>query len=269
MLTSVKGHKTFLLDKRQSRSKWFTSLGAERVSIVTSLRHSIAEASRDSLWISFDPAQTNALLKSVEWPSPPLGILLLLHRPELSTLPALSDCFREVVFSTDGAFLPLQELAEVLAAENKRDLFIGGSVDRASGTLTLWRGDLTSLTVPLHAFAPSGTGTKPNFDAFAITDYGHTIQFGPYEAAGDAVLYEYDRDYRRRKAKERLANDRTLGASLRRLRKQRRLRREDFAPLSPKTIARIEQGKVQRVHPRTLKTIAERLGVSVEELGEF
>lgn len=51
--------------------------------------------------------------------------------------------------------------------------------------------------------------------------YWHAIRLGKYEAASDALLYEYDADYRRRKAKERIVAEQGLGASIRRLRKQR------------------------------------------------
>jgi len=261
--------KTFLLDKRRSRIKYFARLHAESVASLQRIRNSIANASKDTLWISYEQTLTNALLRSIDWPSPSLGVVVLLHRPDIETLPALSDCFREVVFSLDGGFLPPEELGEVLTAENKQDLFIGGTLDTENGTLTLWRGDLSSLTVPLDAFEPSGKAARPDFNAFSIADYGHTIKFGDYEAASDSLLYEFDPRYRRRKAKERLASERSFAASLRRLRKQRKLRREDFAPLSPKTIARIEQGKVKRVHPRTLATIARRLGVAPGEIKDF
>ncbi len=44
--------------------------------------------------------------------------------------------------------LPAGELAEVLEAENRSDLFIDGNVDHATETITFCRGDLTKLTVP-------------------------------------------------------------------------------------------------------------------------
>ena len=146
------------------------------------------------------------------------------------TLPALRSCFAHFAFSVDGRFLPPEELAEVLHADNRSDLFIGGSVDHYTQTITLWRGNLESLTVPYSAFPESGDGIRPDFQKFAVTDYGHTIQFGKYQAAADAVLYEFDAGYRRRLRKERQASDQSFGASLRRLRKQRGLRREDFGP---------------------------------------
>ena len=186
------------------------------------------------------------------------------------TLPALRSCFGNFAFSVDGRFLPPEELAEVLHADNRPDLFIGGSLDHSTQTTTLWHGNLESLTVPFSAFPESGDGIRPDFQKFAVTDYGHTIQFGKYQAAADAVLYEFDAGYRHRLRKERQASDQSFGASLRRLRKQRGLRREDFGPeITAKTVARIEQGKVSRVQKKTLEALAIHLQVSPEELGDF
>jgi len=43
--------------------------------------------------------------------------------------------------------------------------------------------------------------------------------------------------------------------------------RSDFPGLDENTLARIERGKVAKPHPATLRVIAKRLGVAVEELG--
>lgn len=177
---------------------------------------------------------------------------------------------RRIAFKTDGGFISPAELVEVLEADNSAELFIGGNVDSATETLTFWRGDLKALTVPFSAFEPSGDGTLPDFGRLSIIDSGQTVRLGDYEAAVDAILYEYDPEYRRRIAKQRLQEDRSFGAALRRLRKQRGLRREDFEPeISAKTIARIEQGKVQRIHKKTLEALANRLAVDPQEIATF
>jgi hypothetical protein len=200
-----------------------------------------------------------------------LGTMVLLYQPTLASIPVLSRYFHRVVFDRGKGLLPPAELAEVLAVPNKADLFIGGMVDDDSKTLTLWRGDLATLTVPFTAFPPSGDGITPDFSAFAVTDCGHTVRLGAYEAATEALLYEYDPLYRRRIAHERRKEDRSFGASLRRLRKQRGVRRADFGPLSAKTIARIEQGKVDpdHLHPRTLGIIAKRLAVEPSDIKTY
>lgn len=167
-------------------------------------------------------------------------------------------------------FLTPDELSAALTAKHRDELLIGGSVDHGAEMITLWRANLSRLTVPFSAFKVPGTGLCPDFHRFGIADYGHAIRLGKYEASTSSILYEYDAEYRRRMKKRRQASERTFGASLRRLRKQRRLRQEDFAPqVAAKTIARIEQGLVKKVHPGTLEKIADRLGVRPEEIKEY
>jgi transcriptional regulator with XRE-family HTH domain len=54
-----------------------------------------------------------------------------------------------------------------------------------------------------------------------------------------------------------------------RLRKQRRTKRSDFAPISSKEIARIERNEVEKPHAKTLGIIAGRLGVRPEEIESY
>jgi DNA-binding XRE family transcriptional regulator len=260
---------TILLAPSKARRKQFASLHAQAVSSKAEMRASLPKADKNTVWISGDQKSLVELLRSLRSPARRLGRVVMLFKPDLELLPALWTWFDAVAFGSHGGFLPGEEFAAALAADNRDDLFVGGLVDPASETLTLWRGNLASLVVPFSAFPASGDGIKPDFDKFSVADYGHTIRLGEYEAASDAILYEYDADYRRRKAKERIASDKGLGASIRRLRKQRGLTREDFAPLSSKTIARIEQGKVNSIHGKTQATIAKVLRVNPEELESY
>jgi lambda repressor-like predicted transcriptional regulator len=138
-----------------------------------------------------------------------------------------------------------------------------------SETLALTRGNLRTMTAPFSIFQPSGKGVQPDFTRLGLADYGHTVRLGDYEASSDAILYEVDPDYRRRIRKQRLAEEKTFGASLRRLRIQKRFSRNDFAPLSSKTIARIERNEVAKPHGETLRTIADRLGVEPDEIESY
>ncbi len=260
----------FLLDRAKKRVSSFASLRPQVVSSVTELRNSVTHATRDSLWVSYASDLTDALVRSASAVQPMLGMGLFIHALDIKTLPALASCFRRIAFTANGGFIPAEELAEVLEAENRPDLFIGGSVDKATETITFWRGDLKPLTVPFSAFEKAGDGAEPNFDRFSVIDCGQTVRLGKYEAAVDAIIYENDPEYRRRISKKRMQEDQSFGASLRRLRKQRGLRREDFEPeLSAKTIARIEQGRVKRVHKKTLGALAGRLSVDLEELATY
>jgi len=193
--------------------------------------------------------------------------LFVRQRVDSDIRPLLPALFGSVVTPAEApAILPRDQLAEVVSAPNRRDLFIAAGV--APHTVILHRGDLDSLIVPKSWFRPSGT-EKPDFNQMAVTDYGQTIRLGAYEASSDAILYEFDRDYRRRVLAGRLRADRSFGGALRRLRIQRAVRRADFPGLSEKAIARIERGEVSNPHPRTLLAIARRLDVAPEDIASY
>lgn len=87
-----------------------------------------------------------------------------------------------------------KELADVLS-ENRGDLFVGGEVNGDEQVLVLYRGSFDRLAVPLTWFKRE-SDVEPDFDDFAILDYGQTIRFGSFEASSDAILYDFDPDYR-------------------------------------------------------------------------
>jgi len=131
------------------------------------------------------------------------------------------------------------------------------------------RGDRQTVVVPFSLFEETANGVRPDFDALSFTDYGHTVKLGEYEASTDAILYEIDADYRRMLNKARQKSERSFGASLRRLRLQKRLKRSDFAPLAAKTIARIERSEIAKPRGKSLEIIAQRLGVAVDEIETY
>ena len=258
-----------LLDRRPKRAAAFAVLHPRVVKSVTDLRNFVAHASKDSVWVSYARDLTDALVKRTTSVPSKLGWGLFIHSLDIKSIPVLSSLFRRIAFTVDGGFIPAEELAEVLDSENRGDLFIGGFVNKATETVTFWRGNLESLTVPFMAFGKSSDGTEPNLNEFSIIDGGQTVKLGIYEAAVDAILYEYDLEFRRAKSKKRLQEDRSFGAALRRLRKQRGLRREDFEPdVAAKTVARIEQGKVRRIQKATLESLAKHLAVEPNEIAD-
>jgi DNA-binding XRE family transcriptional regulator len=195
------------------------------------------------------------------------GYLVLLLDARSALLPPLAKRFRAVACVPNA--LPKDELDSVLRVADREDRFIGGIVDEDSNTLTLWRGNFHPVVVPFEAFPATGNGIRPQFNKFSVTDYGRTLRFGDYQSAADVVLFEYAPDFRRRLKQARFAQEQTLGASIRRLRKQRRLTLNDFGDVDPKTLARIEHGKVQRPRLETLKQIAKILRVSHDELASY
>ena len=237
------------------------------VSTVGKLKNLLASATPDSFWVRYSKTLTIALLRAAPLPSPKIGKAIINHKVDTETCIALDNCFSRCAI-VNSVLAPI-ELIETLRASNRSDLFIGGVIDHITFTITFWRGDLTPLTVPFSAFEHSGDGTRPDFNAFSVTDYGQTVCFGSYEASTESILYEFDREYRRCMKAQELATDLSFGAALRRLRKQKKLTRSDFKPISAKTIARIERNEVKHLHDRTIRTISRRLNVAPEEIATY
>ena len=232
----------------------------------------IANPTKHVTWISFSRSLTDILLeKTLNARADIRGShLITLTPPRSESIPALLGLFHPVFGLVEGFhWLPREELVEAITREDASVRFIGGSVDLKAKTLTLLRGDISAVVVPFSMFAKSGDGTAPDFMRLGISDYGRTIVLGDYEASAEAVLYEIDPLYRRSLKKQRRQEERTLGASLMRLRKQRKLKRSDFAPLSAKEIARLERNEIANPHAKTLDVIAGKFGISADEIGSF
>jgi hypothetical protein len=232
----------------------------------------IGRPARRATWISLTRQFTDILLHEALAARAGLrgAPLITLTPPRPESIPALLGLFRPVVGLVEGfRWLPSEELVEAITRDDAPDRLIGGSVDPKAKALTLLRGDLQAVVAPFAMFGKSGDGTAPDFARLRLTDHGRTVALGDYEASADAILYELDPDYRRRLKKRRRQSERTFGASLGRLRKQRRLKRSDFAPVSAKEIARIERNEVGTPRATTLGVIAERLGVRPEEIEDY
>lgn len=229
----------------------------------------IIRPTKRTTWVSFTRKFTDILLeKAIDARADLRGShLITLMAPRSESIPALVGLFHPVFGLIEGfQWLPKDELVEVITRDDAADRFVGGSVDPRAKTLTLLRGNIEVMVAPFSLFPKSGDGTAPDFARLRLSDYGRTVALGDYEASADAILYELDPEYRRKLNKKRRQNDRTFGASLMRLRKQQRLKRNDFAPVSSKEIARIERNEVQNPHAKTLETIADRLGVRPEDI---
>lgn len=219
-------------------------------------------------WLVMDVASLGLLASAVHandrWHR-----LLLLQRATTARRELLHALFRVVVAPDDGVrLLPTEELAEVMRDPNAADLFIGGVVDPDDKALLLYRGNLDRLVVPLQWFRPRPKA-RPDFAAFAVTDHGQTVQLGAYEAATDAILYEFDAEARRRMKERQIEQDTSFGGALRRLRLARGLGRSDFEPINAKTVARIERGEVEEPHGETLAILAKRLGVKPDQIKSY
>ncbi len=273
-MTTKAPDRLFLLGRGSVKRLRRAGLSASAVVGRRSLVQALDEASPSALWMAAKPGTADQLLhEALRMPSrrrARLGGLLTLHKPRPESIQPLDDLFAPFVWSPgEFALLPIDELAEVLKDDQRGDLFIGGYADATNQALTLVRGDLRRLSVPLSMFIPCGTGARPDPARLAVTDGGNTVQLGDYEAAADALLYEADPDYRSRIAAKQRTEDRTFGACLRRLRLLRGLRQSDFGAVTAKTIARIERGETAAPHGHTLKVIATRLAVEPAEMTNY
>jgi hypothetical protein len=265
--------ETYLLenDSKQDRRRGrdFDVLRPTRLRNESEIIAAARKSGHRAQWIALHGKLAARALYAAANLSKRLGYLMVWDHVESETATALTAGFERVVFVYPRNFLPRREMAEVLRASNAANLFVGGSIDESSKTAVLCRGNWKPIVVPLNTFKPSGDGTRPDFDGFTVTDYGQTLKFGEYEASSDAVLYEHDPEYRRQVNAFRRESERGFGPSLRRLRTLKGLGREEFGPISAKTIARIERGESEKPQADTVRRIAKRLGVDPVEIETY
>lgn len=257
----------FILHRPGAEDGVFGAFHPKRLSSETAVRRQLHSAGTGALWIATGRDGLRWMARGlVGTPRRRRRTLLLTEAVREDTLTLFTHWFERVVVLPRSR-LAGDELVEVFAREDRADFCIGGTIDLDLDVAVLLRGDLGIITAPLSDFSPSGDGTCPDFQSFDVVDSGRTLRFGRYEAAFDAVLYLHDAEFRRR-FRDRRAGGNPLGASVRRLRKQRGLRLDALGSLA-KTVARIERGEVRRPRRTTLEAVAERLGTTVEELAQF
>jgi hypothetical protein len=258
----------YLIDHEENFAKQFAALRPKILRSQDEVRQAFEMHVRHALWIA--PAASATLhLASLRGSRTGDQRLLFLGHVEGARRELFHALFRFVVALDNGVkLLPADEIAEVLASRQRDDLFIGGTVDAADRALVLYRGNLESIVVPLAWFTRAG-GPRADHDDFEITDFGQTVRLGKFEAAADAILYEFDPEARRRAKQRSIVSDASFGGALRRLRLQRGLRRDDFEGISGKEIARIERSEVSKPHAETLAKLARRLRVKPEEIETY
>ena len=264
-----------LLEPEQEVANALADLPARRVATPDQIRETVSRNRHDLLWIARSTDKLGPLLAVFAEAKPSKRRL---GRQSLLVLEALSavqrtlfpELFRHVLApAEDIRLLAVDELVEVLGASRRADYLVGIAVDRTNGLVLLYRGNLETLLVPFSWFEASNGGTRPDFSDFGLVEYGQAVHFGSYEAATSAILCDFDPDYRKRAKEREIGLNDSLGGSIRRLRLLRGLRQSDFPGISAKEVGRIERGEVEKPHPGTIKTIADRLGVSIGDLRTY
>ena len=257
------------LERNRCSEREFRPLEPHYLRSFEEILGALEEGDRDSLWLAVHGELLTLICQALAAASASSQgpTLWLRFRASAEQLGTLSAGFSRVVPNPKAA-LTGPELAEVLRARYPEDFVVAAHPHPQEDQLTLWRGDFSTLVVPLEGLR-EGAGKRLNARRLAIHDYGQTLAFGEYEVSVDAILYERDPAYRRRANARRRDQDGSFGGCLRRLRILRGVGRDQFPGLSEKTIARIERGEVERPHARTLRTLARVLGVKPEEIGSY
>ncbi len=257
-----------LVEPRGHATRALARLEAERLRSKSEVCDALERHWRRALWVAPSAPALRLLLAALAGRSKGDQRLLSLEPANGARHSLLHAIFRFVVSADEGVrLLPTDELADILSSRNRQDLFVAAAV--APDAVVVYRGNLEPVVIPLTWFRGRPGGPNPDSSRLAVTDFGQTIRLGDYEAATDAILYEFDDAYRRRAKKRQIEQDRSFGGGLRRLRIQKGLRRTDFPGITGKEIARIEREEVSKPHPRTLAIIAERLGVHPESISSF
>jgi hypothetical protein len=234
------------------------------------VRDFYATGASNLIWIA--PRQSDMLLLSNINGNPRGNQYLLCLEPTPGPIRHyLNAKFNRVVSPDEGLkLLPIEEILEIIASPEREDYFIGGLVDKDHDSVILYRGDVNPITLPLSWFEAGPNSPQPNPDDFEIIDFGQTVRLGDFEAGTDAILYEFDPQFRRRDRERRVDSDDSFGGALRRLRLQKGLKQSDFLPgVSTKEIGRIERGEILTLHKKTLELLAQSLDVEPDEIKTY
>lgn len=170
-----------------------------------------------------------------------------------------------IVISENHVLIPTNELVEVLKTSHPEDYCIAINVNSDAKLVTFIRGDMDTITLPFKTIKEWSKKEKVKFDEPLIDDYGQTVYLGDFDMAFDAILYEYDKNYRKRLLKKRREEDKSFGACFRRLRLQKGMSQEDFQEvISARQLGRIEsEGETKEV---TKEKLSQVVGVPIDEI---
>lgn len=92
-------------------------------------------------------------------------------------------------------------LEEILREEYPEDYAIGVSYNSYHNIVTVHRIGKDKIEIKGGWFMRPGT--SPDFEDLHIIDHGQTIRLGNFEAAVDAILWDFDEEYKLRKRSDK------------------------------------------------------------------
>lgn len=252
----------------------FRSLPGRRIRTKSELVRRYSESARRAhLWFADDIDLFAGLKEGPEAAGSQHRLLILHPDSTMERREFLRLYFRSVDVlgesSTETVSVRPEELTAIVDTEHPDEYILQVTTDREDAVLLLLRGNLERIAVPFSWFTRRDPVREPDFSDVRIDDYGQTLELGEYDVDVDAILYDFDREYRARIRERELDRDPSFGASLRRLRLHKGLTQEDFSPVSARQIRRIEKGETESPRAETLQRIAARLGVEPEEIGTY
>ena len=258
----------YIVDGTPSQRHILGVMGANVLASKTDVAEAVnSRPPANSLWIALHEVSAHWLAHALANSSVPVrGRFLAIQEvpPELATL--FADRFDKIALKPHS-LLPVTEILTIFLRDDRDQFCIGGSIDPSAQAIICVKGDFSVISAPL-TFFESSAGVTPDFNDFEVIDHGRTLRFGKYQATFSVLLYERDIRYRRHLNRMREESDRSFGASMRRLRRQRGLKLSDFGVLE-KTVARIERGQVKHPRKRTLIRIAKLLRVAPEHIADY
>ncbi len=179
-----------VVEPRGHVARELARVDADRLRTTSEVLNALERSRRRAVWVAPNDAAVQLLLAALAGRSKGDQRLLSLERANGGRHTLLHAIFRVVVSADEGiGLLAIDELADVLGAANREDLFIGIAAAPAAAAIVLYRGNLEPLIVPLTWFRTRPGGPRPDTTDLAITDSGRTVRLGEYEASADAILY--------------------------------------------------------------------------------
>ena len=222
----------------------------------------------NSVIVAANEISLDAIAQAVVSSPRKAGVLVIPWLPRAEIFPFLLRGFHRVLPLPITAFPDnAKRLCEAIhAAESAR--LIGAVPDLALAALTVFRADLSAICLPAHWFEQSGDNGLNDIRALKLEEDGSVVKIGSRRWQSHQIISSFDANFRRTLRRLELTQNDSLGALIRRTRKERRLGREEFPGIDAKTIARIERNEIMRPQRETLRLIAQTLGIPVEQLME-